>query len=252
MTDDVFRALADPTRRHLLDRLSERGGQTLTELERDLSMTRFGVMKHLRVLEGANLVVARRAGRAKRHYLNPVPIRQMHDRWMSKFTERWTDALREMQATLEGEPMPDESRHVFQIYIRATPEQVWDAITQAEFTKRYFHATHVDSEWSVGSPVRYLYADGRVAVEGEVLEVDRPHRLIYSWHVLYHDEAAAEAPSRVTWELAPSGETTKLTMVHDRFPEGSVVYPEISTGWAGIISSMKSLIETNEPLAYAS
>ena len=99
--DHVFKALADPTRRHLLDRLFEREGRTLTELESELEMTRFGVMKHLRVLEDAGLVVTRRSGREKLHYLNPVPIRLIHDRWIDKYTERRVSALAELKTELE-------------------------------------------------------------------------------------------------------------------------------------------------------
>jgi DNA-binding transcriptional ArsR family regulator len=99
--DLVFRALADPTRRHLLDRLYERDGRTLTELESDLEMTRFGVMKHLRLLEEAGLVVTRREGRQKLHYLNPVPIRLIHDRWIDKYTERQVSALANLKSELE-------------------------------------------------------------------------------------------------------------------------------------------------------
>jgi DNA-binding transcriptional ArsR family regulator len=105
MTDDdrVFKALADPTRRFLLDRLFERDGRTLTELESQLEMTRFGVMRHLRVLEEAGLVVTRRSGREKLHYLNPVPIRLIHDRWIDKYTERQAAALAALKAELEGQ-----------------------------------------------------------------------------------------------------------------------------------------------------
>ena len=105
MTDDdsVFKALADPTRRFLLDRLFQRDGRTLTELESELAMTRFGVMKHLRALEDAGLVITRRQGREKLHYLNPVPIRLIHDRWIDKYTEPRASALAELKTTLEKE-----------------------------------------------------------------------------------------------------------------------------------------------------
>jgi DNA-binding transcriptional ArsR family regulator len=99
--DRVFRALADPTRRYLLDRLHERDGRTLTELESELEMTRFGVMKHLRVLEDAGLVATRRSGREKLHFLNPVPIRLIHDRWIDKYTERHVSALIDLKTELE-------------------------------------------------------------------------------------------------------------------------------------------------------
>ena len=102
MDDDrVFKALADPTRRHLLDRLFEQDGRTLRQLEEGLEMTRFGVMKHLRVLEDAGLVVTRRAGREKHHFLNPVPIRELHDRWIDKYTERRVSTLLDLKAQLE-------------------------------------------------------------------------------------------------------------------------------------------------------
>jgi DNA-binding transcriptional ArsR family regulator len=99
--DRVFKALADPTRRHLLDVLFERDGRTLGELEQGVEMTRFGVMKHLRVLEEAGLVVTRRAGREKHHFLNPVPIRELHDRWIDKYTERRVSALLDLKSELE-------------------------------------------------------------------------------------------------------------------------------------------------------
>jgi DNA-binding transcriptional ArsR family regulator len=101
--DRVFKALADSTRRHLLDRLFQRDGRTLTELESELQMTRFGVMKHLHVLEEAGLVVTRRSGREKLHFLNPVPIRLIHDRWIDKYTERHVSALADLKTALEEE-----------------------------------------------------------------------------------------------------------------------------------------------------
>ena len=111
MTDDdrVFKALADPTRRFLLDRLFERDGRTLSELESELDMTRFGVMKHLRVLEDASLVVTRRSGREKLHFLNPVPIRLIHDRWVSKYAEPWAAGLSGLKSELENERAEEEA-----------------------------------------------------------------------------------------------------------------------------------------------
>jgi len=108
--DEVFRALGDPTRRQLLDRLYERDGLSLSELERGLPMTRFGVMKHLRVLEDANLIVTRRRGREKLHFLNPVPIRLIHDRWVSKYAEPWASVLSELKRDLEEESDAKASR----------------------------------------------------------------------------------------------------------------------------------------------
>jgi DNA-binding transcriptional ArsR family regulator len=108
--DEVFKALADPTRRALLDRLFERDGQTLTALERELPMSRFGVMKHLRVLEEAGLVTTRRRGREKLHFLNPVPIRLIHDRWVGKYAEPWASALSELKQDLEKTENEEDER----------------------------------------------------------------------------------------------------------------------------------------------
>src|ERR1700682_2170398 len=120
-SDDVFKALSDPSRRLLLDSLCIDDGQTLGELSARLpSMTRFGVMKHLRLLEAANLVTTRKIGREKLHYLNPVPIRLIHDRWTSKYAEPWVGALADLKVNLEA-PAADRPRHVFQVYIRTTP-----------------------------------------------------------------------------------------------------------------------------------
>src|SRR5579863_1441944 len=118
MDDEVFRALADPTRRSLLDELFLNDGQTLSALESRLPMTRFGVMKHLRILEDAGLVLTRRRGREKLHFLNPVPIRLVHDRWVSKYAEPWAATLSQLKTQLEK-----TMEKVFEIYIRTTPER---------------------------------------------------------------------------------------------------------------------------------
>ena len=131
--DDVFRALADPTRRSLLDELFKEDGQTLTALEERLPMSRFGVMKHLKVLEEANLVVTKRRGREKLHFLNPVPIRLVHDRWVSKYAEPWAATLTGLKRNLEDRTM----EKVFEIYIKTTPERLWEAITDPEMRAKY-------------------------------------------------------------------------------------------------------------------
>src|SRR6202158_6331461 len=146
-SDDVFKALADSSRRLLLDSLFGDDGQTLGELSARLpGMTRFGVMKHLRLLEAAGLVVTRKVGREKLHYLTPVPIRLMHDRWTSKYAEPWVGALADLKVNLEG-PAMHRPRHIFQVYIRTTPEALWQAIIDPDVTQRYLHSTRVESAW---------------------------------------------------------------------------------------------------------
>jgi uncharacterized protein YndB with AHSA1/START domain/DNA-binding transcriptional ArsR family regulator len=245
----IFKALADPHRRQILDLLFARDGQTLGELCAGFAtMTRFGVMKHLRVLEEAGLVTTRKAGREKLHYLNPVPIRLIHDRWISKYAEPWVGALGDLKSALEGTAM-DQPKHVFEIYIRTTPEQLWAAITSPEFTRRYFYSTAVESDWQSGSPFTYRQDDGSIAISGDVLEVEPPHRLVTTFSTHQDEETRAERPSRVTWEIEPMGDVCKLTLVHDDFDGMTKTYQEVGSGWPPVLSSLKSLLETGEPLA---
>jgi uncharacterized protein YndB with AHSA1/START domain/DNA-binding transcriptional ArsR family regulator len=244
----VFRALADPSRRLLLDSLFVRDGQTLSELCARLpSMTRFGVMKHLRLLEAAGLVLTRRAGREKLHYLNPVPIRLIHDRWIGKYAEPWVGAMVDLKADLERSRM-DRPRHVFQVYIRTRPEQLWQAITDPEFTQRFFFETRLDSEMRAGAPLRYWNRDGKVVVEGSVLEAEPPTRLVTTWSFRHRSDLAADPPSRVTWEIEPLDNMCRLTLVHDEFPSETATFKSVVQGWPLVLSSLKSLLETGEPL----
>ncbi len=246
--DDVFKALADPSRRLLLDSLFVHDGQTLGELSARLpAMTRFGVMKHLRQLEAANLVLTRKVGREKLHYLNPVPIRLIHDRWIGKYAEAWVGALADLKANLEGAPM-DRPRHVYQVYIRTAQDQLWQAITDPAFTQRFFFQTKINAEWRPGAPVQYWMRDGQLAVEGEVLESDPPRRLVTTWAFRHQPELASDPPSRVTWEIEPLGEMCRLTLVHDNFTSETATYRSVGGGWPLVLSSLKSLLETGEPL----
>lgn len=138
---------------------------------------------------------------------------------------------------------------VYETYIRAAPGDVWKALTSAEFTSRYFYATRVESSWQPGDPVYYRYEDGETAaVEGEVIDAEPPHRLVISWHVLYDEAAAKEAPSRVAFHLKAMNGQTRLRIVHDRFPGESVVFDGIRSGWPWILAGLKSLLETGEAL----
>lgn len=138
---------------------------------------------------------------------------------------------------------------IYETYIRASAERVWEALTSAEFTSQYFYATHVDSTWEPGAPVRYFNEPGgTVAVDGEVLEADPPNKLVITWHVQYDDNARAESPSRVSFRIEDLGEQTRLRIVHDEFPKDSVVPESVRDGWPWIIAGLKSLLETGEAL----
>jgi uncharacterized protein YndB with AHSA1/START domain/DNA-binding transcriptional ArsR family regulator len=246
---DVFKALSDPSRRLLLDSLFEEDGQTLSELAAQLpGMTRFGVMKHLRILEFAGLLTSRKVGRERLHYLNPVPIRLMHDRWIGKYAAPWVGALTNLKLELEGASM-DRPRHVFQVYIRTTPEQLWQAITDPAFTRRYFHRSVVESSWRPGDDVRYFIGEDLV-IAGEVLQAEPPRRLVTTWSFRRDPRLREDPPSRVTWEIEPRGETCKLTLVHDDFPFETETYRSIESGWPLVLSSLKSLLETGEGLEF--
>ena len=241
--DAVFKALADPTRRSLLDELFKEDGQTLGKLEERLPMTRFGVMKHLKVLQEAGLVVARRRGREKLHFLNAVPIRLVHDRWVSKFAEPWAATLSELKTSIEEATM----EKVFEIYIKTTPERLWEAITSSEMRAKYTFGVGIDTDWTPGSHWRAVTpkAPGPIS-HGEVLEVDPPRRLVQSFQALWSEEVEREGTSRVTWEIEPVADSCRLTVIHDQLPEG--VNDEIYGGWPMILSGLKTLLETGETL----
>jgi uncharacterized protein YndB with AHSA1/START domain len=240
--DDVFRALADPTRRALLDELYRVDGQPLRALEERFPITRFGVMKHLRVLEDAGLVVTRRRGREKLHFLNPVPIRLVHDRWVSKYAEPWVAGLSEIKSRLEG-----QMEKVYEIYIRTTPERLWQAITDPEIRAKYNFGMAPHSSWQVGDPIEMTAekAPGPLG-EGRVLEVDPPRRLVHTMTALWGEDVKAEGESRVSWEISPVGDSCQLVVTHDQLREGA--NDQLYGGWPMILSGLKTWLETGELL----
>jgi uncharacterized protein YndB with AHSA1/START domain len=245
--DEVFRALADPTRRSILDELFRADGQTLSAIEARLPISRFGVMKHLRVLEEAGLVVTRRRGREKLHFLNPVPIRLVHDRWVSKYAEPWAATLTALKQGLEEQTM----EKVFEIYIKTNPERLWHAITDPDMRRKYTFGVSVESDWTAGSSYTgragvTTSSPGFTILEGENLEVEPPRRLVQSFRALWSDDVRGEGTSRVTWEIEPVADSCRLTVTHDQLREGC--NDEIYGGWMMILSGLKTLLETGETL----
>lgn len=139
-------------------------------------------------------------------------------------------------------------RHVWELEIKTTPEQLWQAITDPEFTQRYYHESRVYSDWNVGSPFLYVIDDRTVAIQGVVLEADPPKRLVLTFSMRYRPELAADPPSRVTWEIEPVGDACKLTVVQDNFESETETYRTVGRGRQAILESMKSLLETGVPL----
>jgi uncharacterized protein YndB with AHSA1/START domain len=241
--DEVFRALADPTRRSLLDELFRDDGQTLSALEVRLPMTRFGVMKHLKQLEEAGLVVTRRRGREKLHFLNPVPIRLVHDRWVSKYAEPWASALSGLKTTLEERSI----EKIFEIYIKTTPERLWKAITDSDTRSKYHFGSRISSDWAHGSRFEMRTPDGAMVLgEGENLEVDPPRRLVQNMLALWGEDVKSEGTTRITYEIEPVGDSCCLTVTHDQLREGA--NDQLYGGWPMILSGLKTWLETGELL----
>jgi uncharacterized protein YndB with AHSA1/START domain len=240
--DEVFKALADPTRRSLLDELFREDGQTLGALEERYPMSRIGVAKHLRKLEEAGLVVTKRRGRQKLHFLNPVPIRLVHDRWVSKYAEPWTAGLSGLKQELE-QPM----EKVFEIYIRTTPERLWEAITDSEIRAKYNFGAGITSDWTTGShfEIGAPNANGLLG-EGVNLEVDPPRRLVQTMTALWGEDVQREGTSRITWEIEPIEDSCRLTVTHDQLREGA--NEQLYGGWPMVLSGLKTWLETGELL----
>jgi DNA-binding transcriptional ArsR family regulator/uncharacterized protein YndB with AHSA1/START domain len=264
---DVFRALADPTRRAILDALFVSDGQSVGALcIFSPEMTRFGVMKHLRVLEQANLVATAKSGRERLHYLNPVPITQIAHRWVSKYAAPFTAALVDLDDQVARFPAPitsegavmDRPEHVYQIYIAASPDQVWTAITDSEWTRRYFHQTAFAEPPLAGRPYRQVLPDGRPATDGTVEEMTppvdgQPGRFVHTWHVLYNQELSAEPAGRVEWlvELAGQG-LTRVRLVHSGLEQSPLTWENVKDGWIWVLDALKTVLETGRTLPAAS
>lgn len=250
--EPIFRALADPSRRLLLDLLFERDGRTLVDLRGNLPrMTRFGVMRHLDVLEEAELISTRKVGREKLHYLNPVPIRLISERWISKYAEPVVGSMTALKRHLEEHTMRAPA-HVYSIHIRTTPDALWRAITDGEQTARYYYGTAfrpAAGDLRAGARYTYDYPDGSPAADGEILEVDPRRRLAMTFHALWDPEIAAEAPLRQVWEIEPADDgTCRLTVVTEGLIAGSKSAEEFEGGIVLIVSGLKTMLETGAAL----
>ncbi|WP_238431620.1 ArsR/SmtB family transcription factor [Streptomyces cavernae] len=245
-TDKAFKALADPTRRRLLDLLHERSGQTLGELCGHIDMARQSVTQHLAVLEAANLVSTVRRGREKLHYLNPVPLHEMQERWIEKFERPRLRALSAVKRRAE-EVMSDKPTFVYVTYIESTPEAVWRALTDAELTASYWGHSNV-SDWRPGSRWEHRRTDGSgiADVVGTVLESEPPTRLVTVW-ADPADEDNPDKQSRVTFDIHPHADIVRLTVTHEDLPD-ETARGEVALGWPAVLSNLKSLIETGSPL----
>ena len=257
---DVFKALADPSRRSLLDSLNQCDGQTLRELGCRLDMARQSVSKHLDVLEAANLITTVRRGREKHHYLNAAPINEIAERWITRFDRDRVHALADLKRALEDTPVEHPS-FVYTTYIRTTPQRLWQALTEPGFTERYWE-TSLESSWAPGSTVTWHTRGLKIEdPEQTVVESEPYRRLSYTWHTFtpewadsldFTEEARerlmGEPRSRVTFEIEPIGDQVRLTVIHDELTPNGLTRSLISQGWPRVIANLKTLLETGETL----
>lgn len=247
--DAVFKALADPTRRALLDRLREHNGQTLGELCRPLEMARQSATQHLGVLEAANLITTVRRGREKLHYLNTVPLWDIQERWIEQFERPRLRALSAVKHRAEEDTMADRPSYVYVTYIESTPERVWEALTDADLTAQFWGHSNV-SDWQTGSSWEHRRTDGSgiADVVGTVLESAPPRRLAMTFDA--PGEIAARGPSKVTFEIEPYHEIVKLTVTHENLADDQAL-ETVSAGWPAVCANLKSLLETGHVLPRA-
>jgi uncharacterized protein YndB with AHSA1/START domain/DNA-binding transcriptional ArsR family regulator len=247
--DKVFKALADQSRRYLLDRLHEHNGQTLGELCEHLYMARQSVTQHLAVLEAANLISTVWRGREKLHYLNPVPIYEIQERWIDKFEPPRLRALSALKRRAEEQDMAEKPTFVYVTYIQSTPERVWRALTDSDLTAQYWGHSNV-SDWQAGSRWEHQRTDGSgiADVVGTVLETVPPRRLVLTFAGPGEERDAG--PSRVTFDIEPHGEIVRLTVTHENLAD-QAEYDAASAGWPAVLANLKSLMETGHVLPQA-
>ncbi|MBD3662763.1 ArsR/SmtB family transcription factor [Sulfitobacter aestuariivivens] len=248
MDDSIFRALADPARRTLLDALRKRDGQTLQELTELLEMTRFGVMKHVRVLEDAGLVVPLKKGRFKHHYLNALPLQQTIDRWIEPMRAKpVARAVLDLKSTLERTQTMSKPDFVMQTFIRCTQDALWDALTDPQSMAAYhFMCDRVEGSARAGERFTYIRPDGSKMLSQQVIEADPKSRIetTFEPHFFGPDAPA----SRIAYFIEAQGDQCKLTVEHYDLPAGQ---EGVAEGWARMTSSLKSWLETGTPLKAA-
>ncbi|MEV5961325.1 metalloregulator ArsR/SmtB family transcription factor [Kribbella sp. NPDC051952] len=257
MDDEVFRALADPSRRQLLDMLNARNGQTLRELCAGLDMARQSVSKHLAVLEGANLVTTVWRGREKLHHLNAEPINAIADRWINQYDRPRVQLFADLKTALEAETMSDND-FVYTTFIKTTPERLWQALTDPKFTEQYWQL-HLETDWNPGSDIVWHMGEVTVAGPGQVVVEHSPYtRLSYTWHHMTPEFAkkydfdddlyrriSREPLSTASFDLEQVDDQVKLTVIHSGFEPGSAIREMVSEGWIPLISDLKSLVESD-------
>ena len=249
--DKIFSALAAPSRRKILDIVKNNPGIYVNKLTEHFDFSRYAVMKHLKILEEVELIVSKRSSRYKVLYINAVPIQTIYDRWISKYSARWTKNLSALKYQLEEENKimtQIDPKYIFVIYIKTTKEKLWDALTNPEMTSKYYYKSKIRSHFTIGSSIEYLLEDesGKdySAVYGEIIDIEKNKKLVHSFSFHSNDDQ----PSRATFEIEEVEQGVKLTLTHDNFDSETITYKEVIQGWPLIISGLKTLLETGKLL----
>ena len=247
--DAIFKALNDPHRRAILDALRDRDGRTLGEIEALFPLTRFGVMAHLRVLEEAGLVVARRSGRFKHHYLNAVPLQEVIDRWIGPFLKPKARAVIDLKSRLENtmldvNPRPD---FVLDTYIRCTQDALWKALTDPNEVVHYHMAAaaargRLDA---AGDAMDFLMPDGSTMLTMRVEAIDPKSRIDVTFIPAWGED---RTPTRFTYLIAAEPHACRLTVEHFGIPAAQA---SLRDGWARMISGLKSHLESGGPMRFS-
>lgn len=247
--DSIFKALNDPARRLLLDSLRKKDGQSLSDLEIQLEMSRFGVMKHLKLLEDATLITTKKQGRFKYHYLNATPLQEVIDRWIEPLIAKQTARnLISLKSKLEGSAlMLDENTKpdlVNRTFIRCELDALWDALTKAdEMGKYHFACDQATGDAVVGTPTDYIRPDGTSMLTMRTTAITPKSRIEMTFEP--HFQEADAAPSNMVYIIDVEGPVCKLTIEHYNIPEGQDAVHE---GWARVASGLKSYLETGTSL----
>jgi uncharacterized protein YndB with AHSA1/START domain len=250
----VFKALADESRRRILDIVKANDGISVNGICGYFEFSRFAVMKHLRVLEEANLLKIEKDGRFRKIYVNAIPIQMIYDRWLSQYSRHWATSLTRLKYDLESSEgtMDKEIKQVYVLYIRASQDKLWDTLVKGEITPEWFSGMAVKFEPKVGAPLIYEAKgpDGKdmTLVKGKVLEIEPGKNLAYTFSLQVDEKVRADKESRVRYQLEPSGDSIKLTVTHDQFETETPSYHGTSAGWPMHLSTLKSFVETGKAL----
>lgn len=249
--DEVFRALAHPDRRRIMDMLKDHPGMNVNDISDRFDYSRFAVMKHLRVLEAANLVVSRRSGNSRLLFLNAIPIQTIYDRWTSEYSALWASGLTALKYNIEAKDQlmnGDGIQQYYQYYIRTTAKELWDALFDPKITRKCFFNANVTGRPEVGSEILFTQKDEngseKEVIKGKILEAVPREKLVYSFEFVEYDDP----PTEVTYLLEETVSVVSLQVVHSGFKDETRTYEDVSNGWPLILSCFKSMVETGEPL----